>query len=109
VVAKIELIGAANLILELLYPTVFKLENLSAVEADQMVVMTRGNLFKSGPSPSKFPLEGQTRLGEQPQGPVNGCVSDGGVSSPDTVKQLIDGQMLVFLKKLSDNQITLFC
>jgi len=76
----VEAVALGNPSLKSFQCSIFKFDNLSAIQTNEMIMMGsfRGG-FISGLPIRKFSLGGQAETGEEPQGPVNGRVADRGV------------------------------
>jgi len=88
---------------------VLKLNNLPAIEADQVIMMAS---FRSGLIPGfsvcKFPLGGQTEAGEEFQGAVNGRMAYFGIGFDDLGKNLSETFMPGGVQEDVENLFPLF-
>jgi len=74
------MVAQGDAVLKGLESPILKFEDLSASEADQMIVMVAfGCGFVPSLSVRKFSLGGKTEAGQKLQGPVDGGISDPGI------------------------------
>jgi hypothetical protein len=74
---NLKMMTLGNTVLKGLKGLIFKFNNLSAIETDQVVMMASFRSgFVSGLSIGKFPLIRQTETSEELQGSINRGVSD---------------------------------
>ena len=71
---------AGNAVLKCFEGVIFKFQDLSAVEADQVIMMASlSHRFVSGLSVGKFSLNGKTKTGQELEGPIDGGIADFGI------------------------------
>lgn len=98
---------SADLVLKLFDLVIFKLDNLIAPQADQVIVMmVRHTLIPRLPSP-KLPFQRQTTLAEEFERPVNRRKPDLGIDLPNPSPHLLNGQMLMLLEEFLYDHIPL--
>jgi hypothetical protein len=77
VMKDFEAMAPRNPVLKGFKPIVFKFENLSTTQADEMVMVgSLGSGFISGLTIGKFSLGGKTQAGEKLKGPIDRGITD---------------------------------
>ena len=106
---RLETKSPGNTVVENLKVVVLKLDNLAAVDADQVIV---GRFFEevriiSGLAITQVNFLQESGLGEKGEGSVEGCPGCAGIGASQLLPQIISGKVLIARKNDVDDGIPL--
>jgi len=101
----LKVVFLGDLFLQALDFILFELDDLSAFEADEMVVVVTRGLFETGVPVSELPLMGEPQLLEELEGAIHRDVSDFRIHFFDPFQEVFDGEMSPGAKKSFQNDV----
>jgi len=107
VARHLELVLPADAVLKVLNPVIFKLDDPTAAETNQVIVVVRGHMLIAGAAAPELPLQRQAALRQESQCAIDRRVADRGIYGTNLPEEFIDGEMLVPAKEFPNNSIPL--